>query len=300
MLKKVRVDQKGDTDYLPGQFVDRFEFAQDQRRDHRQGRRGRGVRGHHPRHHEGLAEHGLVPLGRLLPGDDEGPDRRRARGQDRPPERPEGERDHREAHPGGDGPEALPADRDRAGGAAAPRDGRGRPARPGRDRRGARARRRRRPGRLRLGVQRGHRVARGHRHRRHATRASPRSSRTSTSPRTRRSGKPPRPTLQCCGPRATGARSRVRAHHPSRAPGRQRRGPRTCQLLRPSTEDLRNRSATSCEFGHISGSSRDRDYRRPGLLMVQACQRDADCRRAASARRTPLRPAPLTTPTLIS
>jgi DNA-directed RNA polymerase subunit beta' len=27
MLKKVRVDQKGDTNYLPGQFVDRYEFA---------------------------------------------------------------------------------------------------------------------------------------------------------------------------------------------------------------------------------------------------------------------------------
>ncbi len=27
MLRKLRVDQKGDTDYLPGQFVDRFEFA---------------------------------------------------------------------------------------------------------------------------------------------------------------------------------------------------------------------------------------------------------------------------------
>ncbi len=26
MLKKVRVDQKGDTDYLPGQFIDRHEF----------------------------------------------------------------------------------------------------------------------------------------------------------------------------------------------------------------------------------------------------------------------------------
>jgi DNA-directed RNA polymerase subunit beta' len=26
MLKKIRVDQKGDTDYLPGQFVDRYEF----------------------------------------------------------------------------------------------------------------------------------------------------------------------------------------------------------------------------------------------------------------------------------
>src|ERR1019366_1241790 len=27
MMKKVRVDQKGDTDLLPGQFVDRFDFA---------------------------------------------------------------------------------------------------------------------------------------------------------------------------------------------------------------------------------------------------------------------------------
>jgi DNA-directed RNA polymerase subunit beta' len=29
MLKKVRVDQKGDTSYLPGQFVDRYEFARE-------------------------------------------------------------------------------------------------------------------------------------------------------------------------------------------------------------------------------------------------------------------------------
>jgi DNA-directed RNA polymerase subunit beta' len=29
MLKKVRVDQKGDTNYLPGQFVDRYEFAKE-------------------------------------------------------------------------------------------------------------------------------------------------------------------------------------------------------------------------------------------------------------------------------
>ena len=33
MLKKVRVDQKGDTDYLPGQFVDRYEFANENERD---------------------------------------------------------------------------------------------------------------------------------------------------------------------------------------------------------------------------------------------------------------------------
>ena len=29
MLKKVRVDQKGDTTYLPGQFVDRYDFARE-------------------------------------------------------------------------------------------------------------------------------------------------------------------------------------------------------------------------------------------------------------------------------
>jgi DNA-directed RNA polymerase subunit beta' len=32
MLKKVRVDQKGDTSYLPGQFVDRYEFARENER----------------------------------------------------------------------------------------------------------------------------------------------------------------------------------------------------------------------------------------------------------------------------
>jgi DNA-directed RNA polymerase subunit beta' len=32
MLKKVRVDQKGDTNYLPGQFVDRYEFAKENER----------------------------------------------------------------------------------------------------------------------------------------------------------------------------------------------------------------------------------------------------------------------------
>ena len=138
MLKKVRVDQKGDTDYLPGQFVDRFEFAKVNDAVVGKGRRGGPVRGHHPRHHEGVAEHRLVPVGGLLPGDDQGADRRRAGGQDRPAERAEGERDHRQADPGGDRAEALPADRDRTLRTAAPRDRRRRPARPGRDRRRAR------------------------------------------------------------------------------------------------------------------------------------------------------------------
>ncbi len=100
MLKKVRVDQKGDTDYLPGQFVDRFEFAKVNDAVAGQGRRGGAVRGHHPRHHQGVAEHRLLPLGGLLPGDHQGAHRRRARGQDRPPQRAQGERDHRQADPG--------------------------------------------------------------------------------------------------------------------------------------------------------------------------------------------------------
>ena len=50
-------------------------------------RRAGPGRGDHPRHHQGLAGHGLVPVGGLLPGDHQGAHRRGARGQDRPPQR---------------------------------------------------------------------------------------------------------------------------------------------------------------------------------------------------------------------
>ena len=129
--------------------------AADQRRDRGGGRRAGDVRGDHPRDHQGLAGDRLVPLGGLLPGDHEGAHRRGARGQDRPPGRAEGERDHREADPGGHGPEALPDDRDRAVRAAAARHRRRRAARGRRARRRARARRRRGPRRLRAGVRHG-------------------------------------------------------------------------------------------------------------------------------------------------
>ena len=123
----------------PGQFVDRHEFRAVNDEIEASRRRAGAVRGDHPRHHQGVAGDGLVPVGGLLPGDHQGADRRRARGQDRPPGRPEGERHHREADPGGDGPQALPHDRDRAGRAAAPRHRRRRPARGRRPRRRARA-----------------------------------------------------------------------------------------------------------------------------------------------------------------
>ncbi len=142
MLKKVRVDQKGDTDLLPGVFVDRNEYAKINDDVMASGRRAGPVRGDHPRDHQGVAEHGLVPVGGLLPGDHQGPDRCCPRGQDRSPQRSQGERDHRQADPGRHGAQALPADRDRADGAAAPRHRRGRAARSRRSRGRARAHRR--------------------------------------------------------------------------------------------------------------------------------------------------------------
>ena len=74
----------------------------------RRRRRACCVRASDHGNHEGLACDRVVPVGRLLPGDDEGADRRRDRGEDRSPARPEGERDHREADPGGHRPAEVP------------------------------------------------------------------------------------------------------------------------------------------------------------------------------------------------
>ena len=102
MMKRVRVDAKGSTTLLPGQLEDRHRLkrlnkvGEGRRRHPGQGRGG------DPRDHQGIAGDGVVPLGRLLPGDDEGAHRRRSRGQARQARRPQGERDHRQADPGGD------------------------------------------------------------------------------------------------------------------------------------------------------------------------------------------------------
>ena len=113
MLKKVRVENAGGTDLLPGQLVDKLVLDRENARVKKAQEGAGDLRAADPRHHEGVARDRVVPLGRLLPGDDEGADRRRDRGQGRPAARPEGERHHREADPGGDRAEAVPDDRDR-------------------------------------------------------------------------------------------------------------------------------------------------------------------------------------------
>ena len=87
MLKKVRVENAGDTDLLPGQLVDRVVLERENARVKKEKGETGDARAADPRDHEGVARDRVVPLGRLLPGDDEGADRRLDRGQGRPPAR---------------------------------------------------------------------------------------------------------------------------------------------------------------------------------------------------------------------
>ena len=86
MLKKVRVDSKGSTELLPGQLEDRLAFeAINEKFKGKKTKTPAKAEDGDPRDHQGLAGDGVLPLGRLLPGDDQGAHRRRPRGQARPP-----------------------------------------------------------------------------------------------------------------------------------------------------------------------------------------------------------------------
>ena len=85
-----------------------------------QPRPGRGRRARHgpdgpARRDQGLAQHLQLPGGGLLPGDDPGADRGGHQRRQGPPDRPQGERDHRQAHPGRDGRAGQHRRRSRAG-----------------------------------------------------------------------------------------------------------------------------------------------------------------------------------------
>ena len=143
MLKRVNVLESGATDFLPGALVERADVREREPPRRRRGRRA-GLRPSGPHgHHQGLARDRVVAVGGLLPGDDPRPHRRGDPGQERLAARPEGERHHRQAHPGRYRHQPLPQHPGRAhrGG---PRAGLldGRLRRPG-----LRVRHRRRPGR---------------------------------------------------------------------------------------------------------------------------------------------------------
>jgi DNA-directed RNA polymerase subunit beta' len=74
MMRRVKVDA-GDTDFILEEQVDKINFEETNRGDHRKGRQtGRG-RTADSRDHQGLIEHGQLHFGGLFPGNHQGADR---------------------------------------------------------------------------------------------------------------------------------------------------------------------------------------------------------------------------------
>ena len=115
MLRRVRVTDVGDTNFLVDEQVEKWVFEEENEKvDGRRAAAG-GRRAAAPRHHQGLALHRVVHLGVVLPGDHQGAHRGRHQRQGRLPARPQGERHHGPAHPRRHGSAELQAPRHRGG-----------------------------------------------------------------------------------------------------------------------------------------------------------------------------------------
>ena len=100
MLRRVAVSEPGDSDFLPGQLVDPQSSPTPTGSCSKRAAAGRGPSGAHG-HHQGLAGHRLLAVGSLVPGDHPGAHRAAIEGEERLAARPQGERHHRQADPGG-------------------------------------------------------------------------------------------------------------------------------------------------------------------------------------------------------
>ena len=109
MLRKVRITDPGDSEYFWGEQVDRAAFLPREPADRGGGRQARRGRADPARHHQGLARDGELHLGRLVPGDDARPHRRRHPRQGGPAQGLQGERHHGSPDPGRHGPAAVQA-----------------------------------------------------------------------------------------------------------------------------------------------------------------------------------------------
>jgi DNA-directed RNA polymerase subunit beta' len=81
MLRKVRITDPGDTEFLWGEQIDRTGF--ERKTAHRRGVASPPRPSRPPRHHQGLARDRVLHLRRLLPGHDPRPHRRLDPGQGR-------------------------------------------------------------------------------------------------------------------------------------------------------------------------------------------------------------------------
>ncbi len=103
MMRWVKVEEVGDTEFLIEEQVDKFRFQEENERVLARRRHAGEGPAAAPRHHEGVALDRLVHLGGVVPGDDARADRGVHLRQGRLPARPEGERDDGPADSGGHG-----------------------------------------------------------------------------------------------------------------------------------------------------------------------------------------------------
>ena len=138
MMRWVKVEEVGDTEFLIDEQVDRFRFQAENERvlanKADTGHRSPVAAGHH----QGVALDRLVHLGGVLPGDHPGTDRGRDQRRRRPPARAQGERHHGSPDPGRYGILRLQARTPHRGGRRAPPPG-GHPRRDGRSGSGSRS-----------------------------------------------------------------------------------------------------------------------------------------------------------------
>ena len=111
MMRWVRVEDIGDTEFLPEEVVDKFKFRCREPAGGRSGRTSGAGQGSAARHHEGFAFDRFVYLRGIVPGDDKGTHRSRDQRQGGLPARPEGERHHGPAGSGRYGHGVLPQTR---------------------------------------------------------------------------------------------------------------------------------------------------------------------------------------------
>ena len=118
MMRWVKIEDVGDTEFLIEEQVDRFRFMEENERVIADGRTSGAGPSAAARHHEGVALDRLVHLGRVVPGNHARPHRGVDLGQGGSPPRPEGERHDGPADSGRHGLRVLPQRADPGGRAA--------------------------------------------------------------------------------------------------------------------------------------------------------------------------------------
>ena len=75
MLKKIRIEEKGDTEFLPGTMVDVLEFEEVNEQLDAEGKEPATWRADYAWYYKGISGNRLLPVSRFLPGDNKGSDR---------------------------------------------------------------------------------------------------------------------------------------------------------------------------------------------------------------------------------